>query len=53
VDLPDPAFSADADKQHLTVIPLTGDEVIKIIQAKVNASPAEIERAKNVIGTRE
>jgi len=49
----DPAFTADADKQRLTVIPLTGDEVAKIVQATVNASPSVIERAKKVMGAGE
>ena len=49
----DPAFVADADKQRLTVIPLTGVEVGKIIQATVDASPTVIERAKKVMGAGE
>jgi tripartite-type tricarboxylate transporter receptor subunit TctC len=49
----DPAFLADADKQRLTVIPLTGDEVAKIVNETVNASPAVIERAKKVMGAGE
>ena len=46
-------FKADADKQRLTVIPLTGDEVAKIVQDTVSASPKVIERAKQVMGTGE
>ena len=49
----DPAFVADADKQRLTVIPLSGDEVAEIVKATVNASPAVIERAKKVMGAGE
>lgn len=49
----DPAFIADADKQRLTVIPLTGNEVARIVQDTVNASPAVIERAKKVMGAAE
>jgi tripartite-type tricarboxylate transporter receptor subunit TctC len=49
----DPGFTADAEKQRLTVIPLTGDEVAQIIRDTVNASPAVVERAKQVMGTGE
>ena len=48
-----PRLTADADKQRLTVIPLTGDEVAKIVQDTVNASPAVVERAKKVMGATE
>lgn len=49
----DPGFLADAEKQRLTVIPLTGDEVAKIVYDTVNASPTVIERAKKVMGAGE
>lgn len=49
----DPAFKADADKQRLTVNPLTGDEVANIVQETVNASPAVVARAKKAMGAGE
>ena len=49
----DPAFKADADKQRLTVNPLTGDEVAQIVQETVAASPAVIARAKKAMGAGE
>lgn len=49
----DPGFLADAEKQRLTVIPLTGDEVAQIVKETVNASPSVIERAKKVMGSGE
>jgi tripartite-type tricarboxylate transporter receptor subunit TctC len=49
----DPGFKADAEKQRLTVNPLTGEEVAQIVQETVNASPAVVARAKKAMGVGE
>lgn len=47
------AYDLSPDKQRLTVNPLTGDEVAKIVQETVNASPAVVARAKKAMGAGE
>jgi tripartite-type tricarboxylate transporter receptor subunit TctC len=45
----DPDFIADAKKRNLRVIPLTGEQVQKIVGESLEASPAVVKRAQELI----
>jgi tripartite-type tricarboxylate transporter receptor subunit TctC len=44
----DPAFLADMEKQQLSVIPMTGEGIERIVAKIMNASPAIIAKAKQI-----
>lgn len=45
----DPAFLADAQKQGLAIGPVGGEELQKVVERTVNASPALLAKAKAVV----
>jgi hypothetical protein len=45
----DAAFRADAEKLHIDLGPLTGEEVAKIVASVMNTPPAIFERVKSII----
>jgi hypothetical protein len=47
------AFLADAAKISCSVMPLSGEEVARIVRETVNAPPNVVAKAKAVIGTTE
>jgi tripartite-type tricarboxylate transporter receptor subunit TctC len=46
----DPEFLADADKSHMDIVPMTGEDAQKIADAIVNTPPAVVARAKALLG---
>lgn len=48
--LTDEQFLADAEKQKLEVVPMTGDEVAKIVVDTISASPDIVAKAKTAMG---
>jgi hypothetical protein len=48
----DPAFLADAEKTHLEIDPLTGEEMNKLLKEAYAAPPASIKRMSEIMGAK-
>lgn len=49
----DPDFVADAEKQKLEIVPMSGDEVAEIVKETISASPAVVAKAKTAMGVKD